>query len=153
MNFRMASNSDIPQLVELRMLEQENDWKGQYPIDDKLKEQTRVAFEQMLNKTLFVWVAEENEKIVATKAVIPHQYLPQDEEVSGKRGYLCNVYTCVQYRRKGLQKELMKLITEFARDVLKIARMDLHASLAPEVFEMYRNAGWQFVTNNARLFL
>lgn len=153
MNFRMASNSDIPQLVELRMLEQENDWKGQYPIDDKLKEQTRVAFEQMLNKTLFVWVAEENEKIVATTAVIPHQYLPQADEVSGKRGYLCNVYTCVQYRRKGLQKELMKLITEFARDVLKIARMDLHASLAPEVFEMYRNAGWQFVTNNARLFL
>lgn len=153
MNYRMANYFDIPQLLELRMLEQANDWKDQYPIDDELKARTKEAFEKMLNKTLFMIIAEDDGKIVATAAVIPHQYLPQADEHTGKRGYLCNVYTLKQYRRRGIQKELMKQIEEFSKNNLGIARLDLHASDGDAVYNMYTKLGWKFVNNNARKFL
>lgn len=153
MNYRMARQSDIPQLVELRMLEQENDWKGEYPIDENLKQDTQKAFEERLNQSLFVAVAEEDGKIVATAAVIPHLYLPQADEHSGRRAYLCNVFTLQEYRRRGIQIELQAFLYQFAKQELHIARLDLHASDGEAVSNLYQKLGWRFVTNNARLFL
>lgn len=153
MNYRMATKQDIPQLVELRMIEQANDWKDQYPITDELKEATRKAFERRMGKSLFIWVAEDQGKIVATAAVIPHDYLPQADELSGKRGYMCNVYTIVAYRRRGIQKILAKLLEQFCKDKLKIARLDLHASDGEEVRKMYESFGYSFRDNGARKFL
>lgn len=153
MNYRKATFKDIPQLVELRMLEQANDWGDEHPITEELKEATIEAFENRLNKTLFIWVAEDGDKIVATSAVIPHQYLPQADEITGKRGYLCNVYTLEAYRRRGIQKKLAQLLNSYAKQTLHIARLDLHASPGEVVRRMYENSGWKFVENNARLFL
>lgn len=153
MKYRMATGLDIPQLVELRMLEQENDWKDQYPITQEFKDITKDFFEKNLVKNLYVFVAEENKKIIATAAIMPHQYLPQADEFTGKRGYLCNVYTLPEYRRRGIQKELFVQLKDFSKRVLKIARIDLHATLSPEVFSMYEKIGFKFVENNARLIL
>ena len=41
-------------------------------------------------------------------------YLSQCND-NGKQGYICNVYTIDEYRKKGLQEELLSKVIEFSK--------------------------------------
>lgn len=150
MTTRLATTKDIPQLVELRMQEQECDWGNQYSITKELKNTTTDFFIKNLNVTFYTFVIEFEGQIVATASLIPHQYLPQADELTGRRAYLCNVWTVPELRRKGLQKLLFEEVSYFCVEH-EIKRVDLDASERPEVYEMYKHFGYTFRNNHARL--
>ena len=153
MNYRMATGLDIPQLVELRMLEQKDKRKDQHLINQEFKDKTMDFLKKNLGKNLYVYVAEENKKIIATAAIMPHQYLPQPDELTGKRETLCNVYTLPEYMESAIQKELFVKLKDFSKRVLKIAIIELEDTVSPEVFSMYEKLGFKFENNKVRLIL
>lgn len=154
--FSIASSEDIEELVKIRLLEQENDWKNLRVISKEiltnLAHETYKAFEERLNKDLIMFVIKKDNLIVAQAGLLIQQYLPQVDDFSGKRGYLTNVYTIKQERRKKLQLYLSDEIIKFAKNN-GINRIDLHATPNKEIFLMYKKLGYQFVNNNARLFI
>ena len=153
MNYKLATLEDINQFIELRILEQINDWNAKYPVTEEFKNKTKEAFSKMLGKELYLFIAVEKKQIVATAGLLIQQYLPQMDDYSGRRGYLCNVFTLPDFRRQGIQKKLMKELIDYAKNSLNLSRIDLHSSLSPEVYQMYEKFGFQFVQNNARLLL
>ena len=150
--FKMATNEDIDEMVKLRMHEQYNchhDWNLVTP---ELITETKKRLEEWLNKILFAFLIKKDGKIVATSCLMIQTYLPEIGNIPGIRGYLCNVYTIDEERRKGHQKYLANKIYEFAREN-HIVRIDLHANREEQVYEMYRNMGYDFVPNNGRLMI
>lgn len=147
-----ATLNDVEELVNLRMIEQANDWKDEYPITEELKEATRQAFMERLNKDLIMFVIKKEGKIVAQAGLLLQNFLPQADDYTGKRAYLCNVFTIEPERRKKLQLVLADAIAIYAKEI-GLYRIDLHATIEDSVFEMYKKMGYQFVDNNARLIL
>jgi ribosomal protein S18 acetylase RimI-like enzyme len=68
---------------------------------------------------------------------------------SGKRAYVLNVYTCPDYRRRGLARRLMMMILDYGR-ARKLRMISLHAS--NEGRPLYESLGFQ-QTNEMRFKL
>lgn len=153
---KKATKEDIDQLIDLRILEQINDWKDLCTITSEnlkqLSQATRKSFLKRLNKDLIMFVIKKDDKIVAQAGLLLQTFLPQMDDFIGKRAYLCNVFTIETERRKKLQLILSDEIVKYCQNE-GIRRIDLHASLSQEIFDMYKKLGYQFVTNNARLLI
>lgn len=107
MNFRFANSMDIEKIIELRrkLLIEE----AAYPEMDISKE-FRDYLNSELNKRVFVTVAEDNDEIISTSAVIIQKYPPSFGNPQGLRAYVTNVYTEPCYRRKGINTKLLDLL-------------------------------------------
>ena len=154
--FSIAPSEDIEELVKIRLLEQENDWKGLRIISEKnfadLAYETYKAFKERLNKDLIMFIIKKNNVIVAQAGLLIQHYLPQVDNLNGIRGYLTNVYTIKHERRKHLQLYLSDEIIKYAKHN-GIERIDLHATPKKEIFLMYKKLGYKFFDNNARLYI
>ncbi len=89
--------------------------------------------------------AKEN-NIIATCAVQIIEYLPLCTNLSGKIGYISNVYTKEKYRKQGIQKELMNICLEFTKKH-DITVLELSSS-NPIARKLYANFGF-FDNKNA----
>jgi GNAT superfamily N-acetyltransferase len=59
------------------------------------------------------WVAEENNVIIATAAIVFYEFPPSYTNESGIKGYITNMYTAPAYRGRGIAASLLdKLRTE-----------------------------------------
>ena len=116
MKIRCATHEDISTLVAMRMaLLIEEGVSPSQEISTELHE----YFKRELNTSIFSVVAELDEEIVATSAVIIQQYPPSFSLPSGRRAYLANVYTMPHVRRQGISTKLLDEIVHFlkARDI------------------------------------
>ena len=112
---KIASNNDIEELSKLRVEQQKEDWQELYPNkDEEFYNLTKNYLNDHLNKDIFMFVEILESKIVATCGLQIINYLPQCRENSTK-GYLCNVFTLKEYRRRGIQTNLLKNCIDFAR--------------------------------------
>lgn len=59
-------------------------------------------------------IAEENGNLLSTAAIIYYDLPPSFTNKIGIRGYVTNVYTAPEHRRKGLSKMLLKKLLEDA---------------------------------------
>lgn len=148
MNIRKAEIKDVPSLVECR--KQQLIDEGGRPvnrIDTELKE----FFLTFLSSgTLVFWVAEEDEKIIATSGVHFYQYPPSYENPSGKIAYINSVYTEKEYRGKGIAPLLLGHVIEEAKGRgCRIVR--LHAS--SQGMPVYRKLGFVDFNGNMALEL
>lgn len=64
--------------------------------------------------------------MVACSGLIIHRIIPYSTIISGKKGYITNVFTLEDYRKQGIQKELMKMSLDYAKD-LGCERVELDA--------------------------
>jgi len=74
---------------------------------------------------------------------------PNPVSIHPQRGYILDVYTAPDYRRRGLARQLMAALVEIARE-RQFSRVDLHAS--DEGRPLYEAMGFS-VTGEMRLWL
>ncbi len=138
---RQANLEDIDKLSILRVEHQKAEEKEEYSCDDlMLQNNSKMFFQKHLNKDYFCFVKEINNEIIATCAIQIIEYLPLCTNLSGKIGYVSNVYTKEKFRNNGIQKELMKECIDFLKEQ-NISIAELGTS-NPIVINLYKKFGF-----------
>lgn len=113
---KIASHEDIDEISTLRLMQQKDDWGDLYPNkDEELYEVTKKYLEKHLNNDIYLFVEVINNKIVATCGLQVIEYMPQCIG-NGIKGYICDVFTLNEYRKKGIQTNLIKNVLEYAKE-------------------------------------
>lgn len=138
---RIAGNEDIEELTNLRAIQQKDDWKELYPNNDKdFLILTKQYMQEHLNKDIIFFIEVIDNKIIATCGLQLIKYMPQCIE-SGIEGYICNVFTVKEHRRKGIQTNLIKECIKFAK-INNIIKLKL-SSNNPEAIRIYKRQGFE----------
>ena len=138
--FRIAKYEDIEEISKLRVMQQKDDWKELYPNKDKeFYIITKNYLKEHLNKDIFFFIETIENKIVATCGLQVIKYMPQCVE-SGIEGYICDVFTLKEYRRKGIQTNLIKECIKFSKKN-NIIELNL-SSDNPEAIRIYQGQGF-----------
>ena len=139
---RIAEKKDIEELSKLRVKQQKEDWKEEYPEgeDKRLYEVTKKYLIEHLNEDMIFFIEEQENHIIATCGLQIINYMPQCVE-SGKEGYICDVFTLREYRRKGIQTKLIGECIKFAKEQnLEILKL---SSDNPEAISIYKKYGFE----------
>ncbi|WP_010650569.1 GNAT family N-acetyltransferase [Oceanobacillus massiliensis] len=120
MNYRKASIEDIDNLIGLRKIQLADE--GIEPSLDIDKELYFFFKDKLDDGSLIQWVVEDNNKMIATGAVIIYEFPPSYTNPSGKKAYITNMYTREDYRGQGIATSLLaKLVDETKNaDVTKL---------------------------------
>ncbi|MDR2902461.1 MAG: GNAT family N-acetyltransferase [Lactobacillales bacterium] len=114
--YTLAQIKDIDELARLRVLQQKDDWEEEYIRQDAdFEKETAHFLRAHLNKDLFVFIKTVSGKIAATCCLQMRVCMPQCVW-TGKEGYICNVYTLPEFRKKGFQKELLDQTIVYAKE-------------------------------------
>lgn len=139
---RIAEKKDIEELSKLRVIQQKEDWKEEYPEgeDKRLYEVTKKYLIEHLNEDIIFFIEEQENHIIATCGLQIINYMPQCVE-SGKEGYICDVFTLNEYRRKGTQTKLIGECIKFEKEQnLEILKL---SSDNPEAISIYKKYGFE----------
>ena len=110
---RKATVEDAVLLSEIRKLQLIDE--GIEP-DCDIDEELSAFFKKWLvSKDFLQLIAEENGKLLSTAAIVYYDLPPSFTNKIGVRGYITNVYTAPEHRRKGLSKMLLEKLLEDAR--------------------------------------
>ncbi len=111
MVYRLAAIHEINTLADLR--KQQLADEGISADKDIDLELHNFFIKKMKDGTLVEWVAEENNVIIATAAIVFFEFPPSYKNKSGIKGYITNMYTAPAYRGRGIAVSLLnKLFTE-----------------------------------------
>lgn len=139
---KIAKYEDIEEISRLRILQQKDDWGKLYPNkDEELYIVTKRYLEKHLNNDVFFFLEVLEGKIVATCGLQIIEYMPQCIE-NGIEGYICDVFTLKEYRKKGIQTKLLKECIKFAKEK-NICELKL-SSDNPYAIKIYENQGFEF---------
>lgn len=146
MKIREANAEDMQQIVQLRMnLFVEVGAISHEDAAPELKAKTLRYFQENTNVTKS-WVAEVSGKIVAMGTLSLFVRPPYPENLLGKEGYLLNMYTLPEFRKKGCGRGILENILAYARRE-QLGKVWLHASAVGRT--LYEKAG--FISNSAYL--
>ena len=113
MIIRKATVEDAELLSEVRKLQLIDE--GIAP-DCDIDEELSAFFKKWLVSDDFLQlIAEENGKLLSTAAIVYYDLPPSFTNKIGVRGYVTNVYTAPEHRRKGLSKMLLEKLLEDAK--------------------------------------
>jgi GNAT superfamily N-acetyltransferase len=116
---RLATFNDIDSLVELRikLLNEANiniinhDW-------NKYSQVLRsFYYDGISNGRVISYVAEENKNIIAISVMCFYNITPLLNNLDGKMALLSDMYTILEYRKKGLGTSLLNSIMEHAKEL------------------------------------
>ena len=93
----------------------------------------------LVSKDFLQLIAEENGKLLSTAAVIYYDLPPSYTNKIGVRGYVTNVYTAPQHRRKGLSK---MLLSELLNDAKKRGIKKLWLGASKDGRPLYEKLGF-----------
>jgi GNAT superfamily N-acetyltransferase len=96
----------------------------------------------MADDSMVSWVAVEDGKIVSTAMVCYYELLPIMLNQSGKYGYIYNVYTLPEYRKRGLASQLLNKIKEEAKE-RQIGQLQLRATEMGKL--LYEKLGFELL--------
>lgn len=131
---RIAEKKDIEELSKLRVIQQKEDWKEEYP---GLYEVTKKYLIEHLNEDMIFFIEEQENHIIATCGLQIINYMPQCVK-SGKEGYICDVFTLNEYRRKGIQTKLIGECIKFAKEQnLEILKLSSDNQEAISIYKKY----------------
>lgn len=113
MNIRKATIDDAALLSEVRKLQLIDEGiKPDCDIDAELS----AFFKKWLKSDDFIQlIAEEDKKLLSTAAIVYYDLPPSYTNKIGVRGYVTNVYTVPEHRRKGLSRCLLTMLLDDAR--------------------------------------
>lgn len=124
-NYRKATEDDIPQLIELRIKQLIDE--GYPETRDIRKELAEYFISSLSNGALICWVGVVRGKIIATGGLCFYQLPGSFSNPTGKNAYITNMYTSDEYRNHGIASLLVdKLLTEAKS--LGYSMVKLHAS-------------------------
>lgn len=102
------------------------------------------------DESFSAWVAIEDNRILSSVMVSYYQTLPVMSNLSGKTGYVLNVFTQPEYRNKGLAKTLLNMMIKEARD-RNVGKLYLTASDMGR--PVYEKLGFQNTTKDMVLII
>jgi ribosomal protein S18 acetylase RimI-like enzyme len=147
---RPATVADIPDLVRLRrMMFESMGWNDPTQVDASISASEAYLIEAIPAGTFRGWVAVASSgEVVSTGGVIVDRHIPTPKNLSGQVGYILNVATDPEYRRRGLARRIMQAVLDWlaACGVQKIA---LHTSDAGQ--HLYASLGFE-PSNEMRLY-
>lgn len=103
-----------------------------------------------IDTDLLCWGIELENDIVAIASLCLFTRIPYAENLSGKEGYLLNVYTLQEFRRRGFSKLLVDTVIDYARSN-HIGKLWLNSS--PQGKSIYQQCGFVESDNEMVLFL
>lgn len=125
MKYRKASKDDIVQLMDLRKKQLVDEGiEPTIDIDMELREFFR---HKLSDGSLIQWLVEDEQDIIACGAIVFYDFPPSYTNRSGKKGYICNMYTNENYRGQGIATQLLDKLVEEAKQ-LGVTRIWLGAS-------------------------
>ena len=118
MTIRFAEVKDIEQLIKMR-------WDFTIEYEESKKEASYVHFKKECHAFLssainsgcwFIWVAEENDKIISHIYIELIEKVPRPGRVTYPFAYMTNVYTVPEYRGKGIGSEVLCEINKWIKE-------------------------------------
>lgn len=144
MEIRKAELVDLDALVSNRMefiLSMRN---NEITISDEFRKNTYEYMKKHIeDDSMAIFIAVEEGVIVSSAMVCYYQLLPTISNQSGNTGYILNVYTLPDFRRRGLASELVNNIKQDAKD-RKVSRLILNATDMGR--PVYEKLGFEDVT-------
>ncbi len=142
---RKLDLKDIDQMVDMRIELQKHDkaymeQKEILSTRSELVENTKEYLRSHLNKNLFMFGVFVDDLLVANCGVYIEEYFPCYPNPSGKIGYICNVYTRGEYRKRGYQKKALNMCLDYAKE-LKIIDFKL-TTRNPKAVKLYKSLGF-----------
>lgn len=150
-NIRLATIDDIQQLVNLRILQQHDDWGSEYvDYDGKFYTRTLNALKDFLYREDdlqpskgVIFIAEMHGKIIATCGLQRIDMLPQCND-NGQYGYVFNVFTVKEYRRQGIQSRLIENILSYS-EKYGLTEIKLETD-SQDAISLYKKYGFEYDT-------
>lgn len=147
-SIRIANASDIPEILRQRRAMYED--MG-YADEVSLQTMASLSFDY-LTKALAdgffrAWLAFDAERVVGGGAVLISSWPPHPYDLECRRATILNVYTCPDFRRRGVARQVMETIIEWCRRE-GFARVNLHASKFGR--PLYESMGFE-LSNEMRL--
>lgn len=141
-SYRRADINDVETLVECRIRFLNELYNHPEDAETKILGKSLLQyFSKTIPSNEFIaWLAEYNGKVVGTGGMVVWQMPARYGGLeSGKAGYILNLYTIPEARRKGICTRLLNELIEEASS-LGIRYLHLHASKDGE--SIYRKAGF-----------
>lgn len=117
MEIRELTIDNLEEYLDLRVKMLSENKEVGYDID-KIKDQTRDYYIENINKSLIIFGMFENDRIIAVTSleIIKRLPTPKINNINSVVGYICGVYTCEDYRRQGISKQLVMKALEYGRN-------------------------------------
>lgn len=127
--FRKAGPDDIQILVEARVEFLSEYWGAQeQTIADKLRAELQLFFETEIQANTYVcWIAMHENVLVAIGGMKIIQKPGSFRVPDGRCGYIMNMYTAPEFRRRGLAKTILEKLMEEG-NAMGIHFFELHAT-------------------------
>lgn len=141
MNFEKATIKDINMLTDLRLAYLQEDL-GVITDKQLIQESLPGYYEKHLNKDLMVYVARDDEDIIACAFLLIVEKPMSPSYITGKTGTVLNVYTKPEYRNKGYAKKLMTMMLEEAT-AQDVSVIELKST--EDGYSLYKSVGFEDV--------
>ena len=141
MKFEKATIKDINMLTDLRLVYLQEDL-GVITDKQLIQESLPGYYEKHLNKDLMVYVARDDEDIIACAFLLIVEKPMSPSFITGKTGTALNVYTKPEYRNKGYAKKLMTMMLEDAPEQ-DVSVIELKST--EDGYLLYKSVGFEDV--------
>ncbi|NHJ87975.1 MAG: GNAT family N-acetyltransferase [Asgard group archaeon] len=114
---RKATLDDINKLIEFRIefLKEFQQTPNEPEMITFQKSLRDFLLEKMKSDEFIAWLAEVNNEIIATSGLSFLQRPPHFHNLTGKFGYIMNMYTKPEWRQKGIASALLEKLIEEIR--------------------------------------
>jgi len=154
--YKKADVNDIENLVDLKIKQNIYTCNRDgltLKNEEIARENIKKVLLRELNKTIYFFIAidKSNNRTVASNGVVIHQMVPSALFLNGKKAYVTSVYTDEDYRCKGIQNVLMKMILDFLEEI-ECKKIELDA-INPHAIKLYEKFGFKkdeekYILNN-----
>lgn len=140
-SYRRARLDDIEILVDYRVRLLNEVFNHQEDEEaETLKKELQEYFSKSIHsKDFIIWLAEYNGKVIGTSGMVVWQTPPLYECKSGRLGYILNMYTIPEARRKGV---CTRLLSELIKEGELLGLTYLHVHSSDDGINIYRKAGF-----------
>ena len=139
MNYRQCTKDDIPIMCEMRKRQLMRE--GIDLSVDLDADLFRFFTDKIADGSLVEWFLEENGEVIATAGILFIEMPPSYNNPTGIRGYITNMYTAPEYRRKGIATSMLSRLMDEAK-ARSVNRICLRASdLGRPVYEKFGFTG------------
>jgi GNAT superfamily N-acetyltransferase len=141
-HYRKANLADLEVLVEYRIrFQHELRSRPQDARTEVLKKSLREYFKKAISTPDFVSIlAEYDKRVIGTSAMVIWQRPPRYGGLeSGKAGYILNLYTLPEARRKGI---CTRMLTELIKEAKSLGVKYLHLHASEDGEPIYKKAGF-----------
>ena len=114
------------------------------------KSSTEQYFLSHINKDLFSWGISAGGRLASIGSLCLFTRIPYEENLSGAEGYILNIYTLPEFRKRGLADRILDRIIEYSRES-GIKKLWLNSS--DQGRRLYAEKGFKEKDNEMELFL